>query len=247
MVPRPMRFLAVILLTVAWAVIADDSASDPLVGRSRLYTAPDASSPGGIQGRIARPSKPIKQILAIPSDAPRFVYEGIVTRSDGRGFRFEGLPMRKYDLVVIYENAFFEGLQLHRGASTLTDSDVEKIEATVQKSEPYFPYKIRHRLQGTTGRGNTARGIYTYYLDRKSDLLFNEYQGGWTRDDPRRTFKLVILKDVGPGWQIVRARDLYPAWVTMGTLRPKHHFRKQLSRIRVADSVKDLGDIDLRP
>ena len=247
MVPTRMRVLVAILLALAWAAVAEESASDPLIGRSRLYTDPDPSSPGGIQGRISRPSKPITQILAIPPDAPRLVYEGRIERSDRQGFRFDGLPMRKYDLVVIYENAFFEGLQLHRGESTLTDEDVRKIEATVQKSEPYFPAKIVHRLEGATGRGNYARGIYTYFQERKSDLLFNEYQGGWTRNDPRRTFKLVILKDVGPGWQIVRSRDLYPAWVTPGTLRPKHEFRKQLSRIRVADSVKDLGVIDLRP
>ncbi len=242
-----MRFLPIILLGLALSATAADPADDPLIGRSRLYTKPDPTSTGGITGRIMRPSKPIEQILAIPADEPRLVYQGVIEGNDQQAFLFEGLPMRKYDLVVIYRNSFFEGLQLLRGESTLTEEDKKKIDTTIQKSEPYFPYKTVHRLEGETGRGNEARAICTYYLDRKSQLLFNSHEGKFHRDDPRRTFKVVILKDVGPGWQMVRSRDLYPIWATPGTLKPKHEFRKQLSRIRVADSVKDLGTIDLQP
>lgn len=226
---------------------AAESPEDPLTGRSRLYSPSDPASPGGIRGRISHPPHPIEKILAIPPDAPHLVYQGRIDPSDPQGFLFTGLPMRKYDLVVVYRNAFFEGLQLHRGESSLTPEDKAKIQAGIQKSEPYFPNKIVHRLEGETGRGNLARGICTYYQERKSALLFNTHEGSYSRDDPRRTFKLVILKDVGPGWQIVRSRDLYPAWVTPGTVRPKHAYRTELSRIRVADSVKDIGVLNLRP
>lgn len=222
------------------------AAEDPLEGRSRLYTEPDPSSSGGIRGRIARPSAPIEQILASPPDEPRFVYRGEVLE-DGQSFLFKGLPMRKYDLIVIYPNSFYEGVQLLRGDSTLTASDRAKIEEGIRKSEPFFPHKIIHRLEGETGKGNEARAICTFYLDRKSELLYNSFEGGWHRDDPRRAFKTIMLKDVGPGWQITRARDLYSKWATMDTLQPAHHFRAQLSGIRVADTVKDLGDIDLQP
>lgn len=243
-----MKHIALILFALALTSgAAEPAPEDPLVGRSRLYTAPDPSNPGGIQGHILRPRQPIEQILAIPPDEPRLVYQGTIEGSDKQGFRFEGLPMRKYDLVIIYRNSFYEGLQLLRGESTLTDDDKAKIDTSIQKSEPYFPYKIIHRLEGETGRGNSARAICTYYLDRKSALLFNSHEGGYSRDDPRRTFKIVILKQVGPGWQIERSRDLFPIWATPGTLKPKHEYRKQLSRIRVADSVKDLGTIDLQP
>lgn len=239
------RITFLILLGLAIAPLVARGGADPLEGRSRLYTAPDPLSNGGIEGRITYPAEPIEQILAVPPDEPRLVYRGTVRGEDQQSFRFEGLPMRKYDLVVIYRNAFFEGLQLLRGESTLTRTDKEKITAGIQKSEPFYPHKIIHRLEGETGRGNYARGICTFYLDRKSDLLFNSYEGKFHRDDPRRAFKLIIIKDVGPGWQIERARDLYSKWATMDTLEPKHHFRSQLSRIRVADSIKDLGELDL--
>ena len=218
---------------------------DPLTGRTRLYTEPDPTCGGGIKGRVTRPRGPVQQVLAIPPDAPRFVYEGRVEGADRRTFRFAGLPMRKYDLLVIYEDSFYEGLQLQRGEDTLTAEDRAGIEAMIRKSEPYFPEKIIHRLEGTTGRGNHARCLCTFLREQGSDLLYNVGDGNWRREDHRRTFKLVMLKDVGPGWQVVRARDLYPVWVRPGRTRSAHHHRRQLSRIRVADGVKDLGELDL--
>ena len=153
--------------------------------------------------------------------------------------------MRKYDLVVIYENAVYKGIQLHRGSSSLSLEDQRKIRTQIETSEPYYPHKIIHRMEGQTGRGNYSRAFCTFYQDRPSELLFNKFEGGFIRDDPRRAFKVIILKDVGVGWQIVRARDLYSKWVTPSTMNPPHNFRQKLSRIRVADSIKSLGDIDL--
>jgi len=236
-----------VLALAAGAVLAADPAADPLAGRSRLYTPPDPAGAGGLHGRIGRPAGPIEQILAIPADEPRLVYQGRIEGADRQDFRFEGLPMRRYDLVVIYRDAFYEGLQLIRGAGSLTAADIEQIRQAIQSSEPYFPRKTIHRLEGETGRGQFARAICTYALDRKSSLLFNSHEGAYERDDPRRTFKLVILKNVGPGWQIVRSRDLYPIWATPGALQPSHAYRAELSRIRVADAVKDLGVIALHP
>lgn len=204
--------------------------------RYRLYTQPDATCSGGMQGHIVSPKLPIKQILAIPPDEPRFVYEGKVTGSSQSEFSFGGLPMRKYDLVVIYEEAFYEGLQLHRSESNLTTEDLKQIDDIVQKSEPFFTHKTIHRVAGETGRGNLARCVCTFYSAKDAEGGHGRY---------RRTFRLLMLKQVGPGWQFVRSRDLYPLWVEPALRSPKHNFRPQLSRIRVTDYVKDLGDINL--
>lgn len=203
--------------------------------RDRLYTTPDPSCPGGITGHVAMPARPLLQVLAIPPDAPRLVYKGQITGHDRRGFRFKGLPMRRYDLVMIFERDFYEGLQLHRGDSTLTAADKADIESIIRDSEPYFTRKIIHRLEGESGRGNLARCICTFLRDKPSK--------GEARY--RRTFKLVMLKDVGPGWQLVRARDLYPLFVDPGLAAPGHHYSEALSRIRVTDYVKDLENMNL--
>ena len=183
---------------------------------------------------------PLVQVLAIPPDEPRLVYEGQITGSEKQQFSFKNLPMRKYDLMLIQDRRFFEGLQLMRGTSSLTATDKEKVNASIQKSEPFFLKKIIHRLEGVTGRGNEARAICTYLRDKSSEHTFSASRGGY-----RRTFKLVMLKDVGPGWQIVRSRDLFPVWATDANKLPTHHVEKSLSRIRVADKIKDIGEIRL--
>lgn len=218
--------------------------------RHRLYTATDPADRGGIKGVIASPHKPILQILAMPPDEPRFVYEGKVTGADKQGFLFESLPMDLYDLFVIYENEFYEGLELHPEQNTLTPDDLKKIDSIITESQPYFTKKIIHRIEGTTGRGNVARCVVTYLRDKAStgttshreglEYMVDQSKLGW-----RRTFKLVWLKDVGPGWQVVQTRDLYPVWTTPKNALPQHHYSETLERIRVTNSIRDLGVISI--
>ena len=232
------------LLLIAVLLASTALAQNP-PERTRLYTKPDAANTGGLKGRIAKPDFAIEEILAMPAENPEELYEGEVTGAKRDAFQFKNLPVGKYDLIAISPAAFYEGFQLSRDASTLTTEDRKKIEASIQKSEPFFPKKFIHRLEGTTGRASLARGICTFYRDKGSELLMETFLGASNRPDFRRTFKLVILKDVGPGWQIVRARDLYPVWLKPGTPLPGHHFTTSLSQIRVADQMKELGDLDL--
>lgn len=213
--------------------------------RTRLYTKPDPANPGGLKGRISKPELPIEQILAMPAENPEELYAGEITGPKRDAFQFTGLPVGKYDLIVIFDLAFYEGFQLNRDASTLTPDDLKKIDASIQKSEPFFPKKIIHRVEGVTGRASTARVVCTYFRDKGSELLMEQFEGKSARPDFRRTYKLVILKDVGPGWQIVRARDLYPVWVDPKHALPAYHHSAVLNQLRVADQIKDLGDLDL--
>ena len=213
--------------------------------RTRLYTTPDPANPGGLQGHITNPSGAIEQILATPAINPEEVYLGEITGEKKDGFSFKNLPVGKYDLIVVYPTAFYEGFQLNKEDSSLTKEDLDKINTTIQKSEPYWPKKFVHRVEGDSGRGNNARLIATFYRDKGSELLMETFNGQSNRPDFRRTFKLILLKDVGPGWQIVRARDLYPVWVNPKAPLPQHHYTSALNEIRVADQIKNLGDLDL--
>jgi hypothetical protein len=213
--------------------------------RTRLYTKPDPANTGGLKGRIANPALPIEEILATPAENPEEIYEGAISDSQRTSFEFKNLPVGKYDLVVVYPAAFYEGLRLNRDANTLTPDDQKKIDASIQKSEPFFTKKFIHRVEGETGRGKDARAICTYFRDKGSNLLMEHFEGKSDRPDFRRTFKLVLLKDVGPGWQIARARDLYPVWINPKSALPVHKFSAALSQFRVADQIKDLGVLDL--
>jgi len=225
----------------AAAVLLSMLAASALSAREanyRLYTEPDPSCDGGIVGEIVNPKMPIVTIVAVPPDEPRLVYKGSVG-TGGRSFSFHGLPMRKYDLVVIYDNHFYEGLNLHREEDTLTATARQQINATVQKAAPYFTKRVIHRLEGTTGRTSFSRCICTFVRDTRST---NSPKGDASY---RRSTKIIILKQVGPGWQVVRTRDLFPTWTRKGNMFPKHHYSKSLSRIRVTSRVKDLGELDL--
>jgi hypothetical protein len=241
----PFGVLSCLSWTTLFLLITGTALAQNPPERTRLYTKPDPVNTGGLKGHIAKPEIPIEEILALPTDSPEEVYEGTVSGAKKDTFEFKNLPVGKYGLVVVYPTAFYEGLQLDRDASTLSADDLKKIDETVQKSESFFTKKFIHRVEGQTGRASVARAICTYYRDKGSDLLMEQFEGKSSRDDFRRTFKLVLFKDVGPGWQIVRARDLYPVWVNPKRGLPEHHFSTALNQIRVADQVKDLGELDL--
>ncbi|MDD5482944.1 MAG: hypothetical protein PHP98_04760 [Kiritimatiellae bacterium] len=207
-------------------------------GRDRLYTVPDANAGGGISGRIELPARAPENVLAIPPDDPAKVYQARL--GPDRSFSFTGLPMGRYDLLVIYDDAFYEGLRLHRGANDLTAADVKNIHEIIRKSEPFFSHKIIHRLEGSSGRGQNARAICTFYRDTPAETYMFEVRTGY-----RRTFKLVMLANVGPGWQIARARDLHPVWTEPEKQSVRHRYHEELSNIRVTDSVRDLGGLKL--
>ena len=243
------RIFVLSLLLASTAYPADPAGNihsgDSTLERTRLYTKSDPASPGGIKGHISAPEQPIEQVLAMPTDNPEALYSGEITGPKHDSFQFAGIPVGKYDLVVIYDSAFYEGFQLSRDPSTLNPEDLKKIDECIQKSEPYFPKKFIHRVEGVTGRGSTARCLCTYFRDMGSNLDLTTFGGKSFRPDFRRTYKLAIIKDVGPGWQIVRARDLYPVWTDPKHALPSHHYCDSLSQIRVADQVKNLGSIDL--
>lgn len=218
-----------------------DSTGGESAGGYSVYTKIDPSAKGGIKGKVVSPSLPIEMILALPPDEPRFVYKGEVSGASKDEFMFKGLPMGKYNLIVIYDNRFYEGLELTREDNTLTKEDEKKINATVQKSEKFYASKVIHRMEGTTGRGNLARCVSTFGK-------FAENVDGGLPDKTkpyRRAFKLYELKDVGPGWQVTIGRDLYTVWARMDQSHPQHNYNEVLSKIRVTDYIKDLGEINL--
>ena len=228
----------VVMALMTWGA----SGEDGLKERHRLYTMPDPSASGGITGVITKPAKPILEVLAMPPDEPELVYEGLITGSNRQGFLFKNLPMAKYDLFVIYENEFFEGLELTYEPDTLTAKDRQSICDIVNASDPFFNKKVIHRIAGTTGRGNFARCVVTQYRDGPGTVSA-DYEV--LKGVSRRTFKLIWLKDVGVGWQVVQKRDLYPVTVELRLLTITHHFTGVLSKIRVTDQVKNLGEIQL--
>jgi hypothetical protein len=213
---------------------------------SQLYTDPDSASGGGVQGEILAPDQKIVAIFATPQEAWEKVYRGEVVGEQGRSFRFSGLPIGKYDLVVVFANRFYEGLALNRDGAEkpgLTTKDQAKIAETINKSTPFFDTKKIHRVEGYTGRAGQARCVLQDLRTRPTTL-----QSGDVRADIQiRSLKLALLEDVNIGWSLENTREFLRQEVAGDEFRGllPHQYSPRLNNIRVIDSVKDLGKISL--
>jgi len=205
---------------------------------AHLYTAPDPSAGGGIRGQVTA-CDGLAAAYALPPDEPRYVYKGVVGTNGT--FAFAGLPPSKYDLILVFADRFCEGLTLSRQGAAVPAGDHEAIERIVRDSEPYYTRKTLHRVEGSGGTEGAARCICTFLRDKESIGFID----GKIYPDHRRSLKLVLLEQVGPGWQVVRTREIHTSMIKPGTPPLSHEHVPGLGSIRVTDSVKDLGVIAL--
>ena len=213
------------------------------VQSTRLYTRPDPSAGGGIRARIVSPAHPILKVFAVPADDPKRVYLGQVA-SEGREVRFQGLPVGKYDLMVLYDTEFYEGFILSQEPDALTEADRTSIEKAIRRAVPFFEIKQIHRLEGATGREARARCVLQEYRAK----VTLDQMGNQMKDIQIRSIKLAFIEDVGAvGWQLLNTREIVRQEVsgtmTRGLLADR--FQPNLSGIRVIDTVKDLGELRL--
>ena len=235
--------LAVTGWQLGGAAAAPKDGNTGTIQSTQLYTPPDPSATGGIHGELAMTSKPLLKVFALPPDDPRKVYKGEV-RDGGKAFEFKGLPTAHYDLVLLFEDEICEGLTLNRDADTLTALDRQKIQTTIQTSEPFFDTKEIHRCEGVTGREGKARGLVQALRARPVTL-----QDGTVHPEIEiRSLRLALLEDVGPaGWHLVRTREIVRTEVAgserKGVLPYRHC--PTLGGVRVVEAMKDLGRITL--
>ncbi len=228
--------LAVVILAAATARGGALTASEQ---STRLYTPSDAAAGGGIRLRLMTAAKPMGVFALNQADANR-CYLG---RSEADGWLFKGLPVGKYDLVVVLADRFYEGVQLARDADSLTPADQAFITRIIDASVPFFDTKRIHRMAGITGHAGKASIVFQEVRTRPVML-----QSGEERKDIQiRSLKLGFLEEVNIGWQLVNTREIMR--IEVGGTMPKgviaHAYVKTLGNIRVTDSIKELGEIRL--
>ncbi|MCX7819490.1 MAG: hypothetical protein N2652_09855 [Kiritimatiellae bacterium] len=211
---------------------------------TRLYTAPDPSAGGGIVLRLPATAPPLRAAIAVPGLSRERAYLGRLG-TDARSAEFAGLPTDRYDLMLVFDDWFAEGLLLSRDPDSLGEADRRAIRETVDRSVPFFDTKVIHRCEGVGGRGGRAAAVLQEVRTRPITL-----QDASVRTDIQiRSLKLAFFEEVGPGWHLVRTRELLRQEVgpgeTKGVLR--HAFVPVLQGVRVMDSVRDLGEIQLPP
>ena len=210
---------------------------------SRLYTKSDPAVAGGMQAKLVAFANPVQQVFAINNANPKMIYQGTVTE-DGKEIQFTGLPAAIYDLVLVASDRFYEGCRLARDPDTLTDRDRQAIAFTINKSVPFFDTKKIHRCEGATGRNGKVRCVLQEMRTRPVTL-----QDATIRTDIQvRSIKLAFLEDVGEiGWQMVQTREIVRTEVGPRDIKGllPHCYLPVLGGIRVVDTDKDLGELNL--
>ncbi|OQC33482.1 MAG: hypothetical protein BWX70_00079 [Verrucomicrobia bacterium ADurb.Bin070] len=267
--------LVVLAATLAGAAIKIDPGNMSPYSKTKvginLYSKPDPSAGGGLRGMIAGNPSEVLGVLAMPQKFPHISalsdVEGGGSTKNARNinkdmtnqvylaalgannaFSFYGLPPGKYDLFVLCENCFYEGLLLSREPNTLADPDVRAIKAKVNESNPFFNVKNQHRIEGQGGTFGKARvleqEVRTLPVTLQSAEVLKHIQ--------IRSIKLCLMESVGTSklgthWEMKKTREI--ARQEMGPPDTKGlipgYFCKPLQGIRVATSVKDLGTITL--
>ena len=209
-----------------------------------LYTEPDHNLDNGFKGKITSPDKPIQQIFASSTTDYKKLYKGKIGGEDNQMFIFKGLPIGKYDLVILYDNTFYEGLTLNRKPnSTLTEENISSIKEIINKSTPFFNEKQINRIKGARHQ-HKARCVFQELRTRTITM-----HSGEGRDDIQiRSVKLGLLKDTGVGWALMETREIVRQEVVKATDHTgllKHEYNHALQNIRTIGSMKNLGKIDL--
>ncbi len=238
--------LALALAAPLGAVLAKDKKDDAHTGTKtsgKLYTAPDASDPGGLRGRIGYPKLPLLAALAVPNSELARCYKATISK-DGSSFEFNNLPTAKYDLLLLFPQMFYEGMTLNRSANTLATNDWKSITEILSHSEPFFEIKKIHRLEGVSGGAGWAQAVFQEVRARPVTL-----QDATVHNDIQiRTIKLARFENVGPAWQMLITREVVRQEVANKErkgLLPHFYAPEKLSSLRVVDTVKDLGTLEL--
>ncbi len=236
-----------------------------------LYTKPDPNAGGGIKGSLADAPSEVLGVLAMPEKFPNLTslddVEGGTSAKNARNvnkdmtnqvylaslgsdntFSFNGLPPGKYDLFVLCDNCFYEGLLLNREEQSLTEPDITSIKAKLKESNPFFNVKNQHRIEGQTGSFGKAR-----VLEQEVRTLPVTLQSAEVMTSIQiRAIKLCLMESVGTSklgthWELKKTREITRQEVgppdTKGAI--PGYFCRALQGVRVSTSVKDVGAIKL--
>lgn len=238
-----------------------------------LYSKTDPEATGGIKGSIEKAPSEVLGVIAMPQKFPTVSsledIDGGMAAKNARNvnkdmtnqvylaslgsdntFSFTGLPPGKYDLFVLCENCFYEGLLLSREEQTLNASDTTSIKAKITESNPFFNVKNQYRIEGQSGAYGKARVIEqevrTLPVTLQSAEVLTHIQ--------IRSIKLCLMESVGTSklgthWEMKKTREITRQEVgppdTKGVI--PGFFSKSLQGIRVSIAVKDIGVITLKP
>lgn len=206
-------------------------------GPGRIYTKPAEADAGSLSGKVA--GAVLTHAVAVERDRTR-VYLAVLD-GGGAGFRFEKLPVGRYDLVLVTKNGrVIEGLGLGAALEQGTIR-AKNLEAGVAKADSFFNRHVVHRA-GVTG------DVALVFVERIRDKQILRGSGEEIHASLRR-LEIIEFQAAGDDWQMVRTRHLHREeapkirGISFLTTSPL----PALGGLRLATTPRDLGTIDLTP
>lgn len=200
-----------------------------------LYTQPRATDSGGLRVRLAEASP--SAVLAAAFGRRKHNLFRAKLEKQGKELVFEHLPTDVYDLIVVADGVFFEGIRLVRqpDADALA-VDRTAIDEEIRKIEGFFDRKLVHRLEI---EGEAAATVLQQWREKKA-----VQQSGAVVQGSIHSVDLIWFAKPKKGWQLLKRRQLYRDELALrGPLA--HYHKPPLGNIRVIGSVKELGPLEL--
>ncbi|MBI5685100.1 MAG: hypothetical protein HZC54_08455 [Verrucomicrobia bacterium] len=252
--------LVAALLGLTLAGLADAGAQQKII--QRIYTEVDVTDDGGLEGKV---DVPLTHALAMSREfvdkEGTYSYErcfrGKLSEGD-KTFKFEHLPVGKYDLVFINQDqsVLYEGLNLGDDISKLPPVSKQNLEKIVGKQDGFFNryFIMRAGLQTVEKDGDKTLKM-SALVERLRDKKFLT-QGGdlvkATRNGKEamafvRRFEVLELNQATDDWQVADTRHIYRETESSEGALPhfRHVFAPALGNIRVVHTVKSLGLVPL--
>lgn len=202
----------------------------------RIYTKPVPSDNGAITGTM--PSQELSHAIAVDQERLK-VFDGKLT-DKGRSFRFEHLPVGKYDIVLITtRREMFEGVQLGEPLTGLSMDLQTNIVTRIALADSFFN---RYKIHRCGVEGDRALVL----VERLRDKLIL-YQSGEKLEANLRRLEIVELDKAVDDWQMITSRHIYREGEPIEKSPPfwSHTHVPALGAIRVVNGVKELGTLTL--
>jgi hypothetical protein len=213
------------LLAVITPISSLPASGDP----GRIYTAPDPSANGGIEGKT-----PVSVTHALAVDHERLhVYRGKLS-DGGRSFSFSNLPVGKYDIVLVDEGkTIWEGVNLGEPLPPLGEKSSANLKQRIAAADAFFNTHVVHRL-GLLGDHSYA---FVERLRDRNTLT----QAGTSMGNVSR-LEIIEFQQAEDDWQMTETRHIYREEEPKKQGAPfmKHFHVSELGNIRVIDTLKKL-------
>jgi hypothetical protein len=204
-------------------------------GPGRIYTQPTATDQGlltgGVKGAV------LTHAIAMERDRKRAYLATL--NADRTGFRFEYLPVGRFDLVLVTtDQRVIEGLSLGP-VPQLAEERAKHLELGVTKADSFFNRHASHRA----GVGD---GVALVFVERIRDGQILRGSGEEIQACLRR-LEVIELREAGDDWQMVGTRHLFreEAPKVKGLPFLTHQHLPALGGLRVGGAPRDLGTLDL--